>query len=207
MRTYEGMFLLDAGNPDFESAAAPVRDVLARANAEVLSLKPWDERRLAYEIKGRRRALYVLTYFRADPAVMQSLHHDIQLDERILRALILSADHVTEEVIHAETPATLAQARKAAAEAEKAARAARAREAAAQAEKAEKAADKAEAESAQAEAQDQAETQAAENAPAAEAEDKAAAEAGPEGTPGQPASPEARSEESSQEEGTRESNP
>jgi len=198
------MFLLDAGNPDFESAAAPVRDVLARANAEVLSLKPWDERRLAYEIKGRRRALYVLTYFRADPAVMQSLHHDIQLDERILRALILSADHVTEEVIHAETPATLAQARKAAAEAEKAARAAR--EAAAQAEKAEKAADKAEAESAQAEAQDQAETQAAENAPAAEAEDKAAAEAGPEGTPGQPASPEARSEESSQEKGTREPN-
>ena len=68
MKTYEGMFLVDAGNPDFDAATAPIRTVLDRSAAEVLSFKPWDERRLAYEIKGRKRALYVLSYFKLDRA-------------------------------------------------------------------------------------------------------------------------------------------
>lgn len=119
-KTYEGMFLLDAGNPDFEAAAAPVRDVLARAEAEVVSLKPWDDRRLAYEIEGRKRGLYVLVYFKADPARMAEMEHEIQLSEKILRAMVLSADHVKEDKIRGETPATLATARKASADAARA---------------------------------------------------------------------------------------
>ena len=121
-KTYEGMFLQPSSDRDFEAASAPVRDVLARAEAEVLSMKPWDERRLAYEIKGHRRGLYVLAYFKADPARIAELHHEIQLNERILRAMTLSADHLSEEKIRAETPATLASARRAASEAERAAR-------------------------------------------------------------------------------------
>ncbi|MHC4716520.1 MAG: 30S ribosomal protein S6 [Planctomycetota bacterium] len=123
MKTYEAMFVLDAGNSDFEAASAPVRDALARSEAEMLAIKPWDERRLAYEVKGRRRGLYVLTYFKADPARLDALEHDVQLDERILRALILSADHVDDRTVQAETPATQAQARKAAREAAAAAEA------------------------------------------------------------------------------------
>ena len=134
-KTYEGMFLLDAGNPDFEAATAPMREVLARAEAEVVSLKPWDDRRLAYEIEGRKRGLYVLVYFKADPARMAEMEHEIQLSEKILRAMVLSADHVKEEKIQAETPATLAAARKVSADAarasKKAAQAERAKERAA----------------------------------------------------------------------------
>jgi small subunit ribosomal protein S6 len=109
-KTYEGMFLVDAGNPDFDASSAPVRTVLDRSDAEVLSIKPWDERRLAYEIKGRKRALYVLTYFRMDPLKVAELERDIELNEEVLRALILRRDHLTEEVINAETPAMLAPA-------------------------------------------------------------------------------------------------
>jgi small subunit ribosomal protein S6 len=140
-KTYEGMFLLDAGNPDFEAAAAPVREVLARAEAEVLSFKPWDDRRLAYDIEGRKRGLFVLAYFKADPARIAEMEHEIQLSEKILRAMVLSADHLDEDKIQAETPATLAAARKASAEA------ARASKRAAQAERAKEraAADRAEA--------------------------------------------------------------
>ncbi len=106
MKTYEAMFLVDAGNPDFEAAGAPVREVLTRAKAEVLVFKAWDERRLAYEIKGRNRGLYILTYFKADPAAMEALHHDIQLSERIIRAMIFTAEDVTPEQMNADTPAT-----------------------------------------------------------------------------------------------------
>lgn len=108
MKTYEAMYLLDAGTPDFEAASAPVRETLQRIGAEVLVLKPWDERRLAYEIKGRKRALYVLVYFKADPAQMHNLEHEIHLDERIVRAMILSADDIKPETMNAETPATVA---------------------------------------------------------------------------------------------------
>jgi len=107
MRTYEGMFLVDP-TEDFEQACQPVREVLQRADAEIITIKPWDERRLAYKIKGRKRGLYILTYFRAKPEKIGPLQYEIQLNERLLRALILSAEHVTEEQMHADTPATLA---------------------------------------------------------------------------------------------------
>lgn len=112
MKTYEGMFLLDAGNPDFEAAAAPVRQAMARVNAEILSFKPWDDRRLVYEVKDRKRGLYILAYFQADPARMAELRQELQLDERVLRSLILSGDDVTPEIINAETPATMAAMRR-----------------------------------------------------------------------------------------------
>jgi len=104
--TYEGMFLLDAGNPDFQAASEPVRTILDRNEARALAIKPWDERRLAYEIKGRRRGLYVLSYFQAEPGRISEIERDCRLDERILRVLLLRRDGLTDEVIQAETPAT-----------------------------------------------------------------------------------------------------
>ena len=106
MKTYEGMFLLDAGNPDFQAACEPIRTILSRYQAQVLSMKPWEERRLAYEIAGRKRGLYVLVYFQAPPAALTEIEHDCRLEERILRSLILRKEKISDEVIHAETPAT-----------------------------------------------------------------------------------------------------
>jgi small subunit ribosomal protein S6 len=105
-KTYEGMFLLDAGNPDFNAASEPVRNILTRYEAEFLTFKPWDERRLAYEISGRKRGLYVLIYFKLDPLKVREVEHDCRLDERVLRALILRRDRLTPEEIAADTPAT-----------------------------------------------------------------------------------------------------
>jgi len=110
-KTYEGMFLIDAGNPDFQAASEPITNVLNRTEAEVLSLKPWDERKLAYEIKGRKRGLYVLSYFKVDPLRVAEIEHECELDERVLRVLILRQDNVSDEMVAAETPATAAAAR------------------------------------------------------------------------------------------------
>jgi len=105
LKTYEGMFLLESDQPNFEEAVEPIRSILQRSEAEVLQLRKWDERKLIYEIKGRRRGLYVLTYFKADPSKIVELERNAQLNERILRVLILSADHVTAEQMSAATPA------------------------------------------------------------------------------------------------------
>jgi small subunit ribosomal protein S6 len=110
-KTYEGMFLLDPGNADFQAASQPVRNVLTRNEAEILVIKPWDERRLAYEVQGHRRGLYVLTYFQVDPAHIAEIDRDCQLSEQILRSLILRREHLSDEQIHAETPVTSAAGR------------------------------------------------------------------------------------------------
>lgn len=105
-KSYEAMILLEPGQTDFQAASEPIRNILARYGAEVLSMKLWDERKLAYEIRGRKRGMYVLTYFKADPLTLAEIEHDCELDERILRQLILRRDRLTQEQIDAETPAS-----------------------------------------------------------------------------------------------------
>ena len=103
--TYEGMFLVPPSQSDFEHAGQPIRAVLDRSEAEILSIKPWDERRLAYDIRGNRRGLYVLTYFKVAPDRISEIEHECQLNEGILRVLILRRDQVTAEQLEAQTPA------------------------------------------------------------------------------------------------------
>jgi small subunit ribosomal protein S6 len=108
--SYEGMFLLDAGQSNTDAALEPVRTVLERSQAEILSLKTWDERRLAYEIEGRKRGLYVLSYFKLDADKVVELERDCMLSEKILRSLVLRKETVTEGELTAPTPAETAPA-------------------------------------------------------------------------------------------------
>jgi len=108
-KTYEGMFLIQPGS-DFQVASEPIRTVLGRSEAEIISLKAWDERRLAYEIAGQRRGLYVLAYFTADPAKIGDIERDTQLNEGILRVLITRKDRPNEEEMGGDTPASLREA-------------------------------------------------------------------------------------------------
>jgi small subunit ribosomal protein S6 len=105
LKTYEGMFLLEAGQANFEEAVAPIRTIFTRNQVEVLHLKKWDERRLTYEIRGRRRGMYVLTYFKVDPLKITDIERDARLDEKVLRSLILQANEVSAETMAAATPA------------------------------------------------------------------------------------------------------
>ena len=98
MHYYEAMLVFDpatAGEwPDVE---AEVNRLLERARATLVVCKKWDERRFAYEIKGHRRGLYVLVFFKSDGTGITDLRRDAQLSERILRVLILRNDNLTEE--------------------------------------------------------------------------------------------------------------
>ncbi len=107
VHTYEGMFVLGTGGTDFEAASEPIRNVLGRYQAEVLMLKCWDERKLAYDIRGHKRGLYALSFFRADPARVAEIERDCQLDERFLRVLILRRDRLTAEEIDREKASTV----------------------------------------------------------------------------------------------------
>ena len=98
MNTYEAMFLFDPSYAtDFARVEQEVDRLMGRAGAQVIMSQKWDERKLAYPIKGRKRGCYVLTFFRAEPDKITGVERDAQLSEPILRLLILRADHMTEE--------------------------------------------------------------------------------------------------------------
>ena len=52
----------------------------------------WEERRLAYPIKGHRKGTYWLTYFRVDSSRLTELNRECILSESILRSLVLKVD-------------------------------------------------------------------------------------------------------------------
>ena len=91
---YECMFLLDptkvAG--DVSGAAQQLHAILERSKAEILASRPWDERRLSYPIKGHKKGLYYLTYFRTEGKNIVNLERDLSLSELVLRYLVLNVD-------------------------------------------------------------------------------------------------------------------
>ena len=99
-RQYEAMFLFDPtfATP-FENCEREIRRIFERAEAEILICQLWDERRLAFKVEGRKRGVYVLTYFLAPPNKIKSLERDAWLSEHILRILVLNADHLTREAM------------------------------------------------------------------------------------------------------------
>jgi len=97
---YEAMFLFDPTfGSAFENCEAEVRRLMERAQAEILFCRRWDERRLAYKVKGRKRGVYALVYFTAPPDKIAGLQRDAQIAENILRLLVTRADHMTPELM------------------------------------------------------------------------------------------------------------
>lgn len=103
MRPYEGMFLVDEGraSDDFNAIAAHITGLLERHGATVNKIEKWDARRLAYQINGRKRGMYILTNFSADPAKIDELRKDCQLSNLIMRAMVLREENVGLPVIEA----------------------------------------------------------------------------------------------------------
>ena len=99
-KLYEAMFLVDSAEAaDLDAVITAIKNILEKAEAEIVSIKKWDERKLAYEINGKTRGTYILCYFRAEGGRIQDIERDVQLSERIMRVLILSAEHIKQEDI------------------------------------------------------------------------------------------------------------
>jgi small subunit ribosomal protein S6 len=91
---YECMFLLDTNKVagDVPTAAKQLHAILEKNQAEMLASRPWDERRLAFSVKGHKKGLYYLTYFRCEAGNLINIERDCALNEMILRMLVLHVD-------------------------------------------------------------------------------------------------------------------
>src|SRR6202000_2890435 len=77
LNEYEHMFLFGAAAvQDQQGTLKIVRDMIEKHGGQILVLKKWDERRLAYEVEGQKRGLYVIAYFKAPGTTISPLERD-----------------------------------------------------------------------------------------------------------------------------------
>ncbi len=91
---YEGLLIFDSNryghNPDGVSGQIPA--LIEKLGGEILVSRLWEERRLAYPIKGQRKGTYWLIYFRLDANQLSEVKKQCQLSENLLRVLFLKVD-------------------------------------------------------------------------------------------------------------------
>ena len=95
-RLYEAMFLLDnqVVREDWKKAKAIVTDTLTKHGATVKCARRWDERKLAYPIRGKHRATYLIAYYEMGNEAIPAMRRDFELNEIVLRYLILSRESI-----------------------------------------------------------------------------------------------------------------
>ncbi len=64
-------------------------DLATSRGAEIKKIAPWERRRLAYEIKGRRDGIYILAELKADPKLIVELESQLKVSEQVLRHLVV----------------------------------------------------------------------------------------------------------------------
>ena len=94
MAVYEGMFILDPGRygRDPGGVTQQVADLITQHGGTLLAARLWDERKLAYPIKGQKKGVYWLTYFKMPGDGLTPLERQCEISEDILRKLVLRVD-------------------------------------------------------------------------------------------------------------------
>src|SRR5690606_338213 len=103
--TYEGMFLLPVGaTVDVDGSISLVRSLIERHGGEILVIKKWDERKLAYEIEKQKRGLYIIAFFKAPGTTVAAIEREVGLTDTVLRVMILRAEELTQAEMEAVEP-------------------------------------------------------------------------------------------------------
>jgi small subunit ribosomal protein S6 len=98
------MFLVDSAlaTADWEGTLGVVENILKRADAEVVAIRKWGERKLAYDIERKTRGTYILAYFKAEGRRIAGIEKDVLLSEKIMRVLILGTEKRPPGLIEAD---------------------------------------------------------------------------------------------------------
>jgi ribosomal protein S6 len=103
-RTYEATILVKAADAraDFDGVLAAVRQTYESEGASFIELVKWDERPLAYAIKGETAAVYLNAYFTAPAGAIEKIERRASLGGQILRQLIVARPGKQLDLIRAQ---------------------------------------------------------------------------------------------------------
>ncbi|MDI6798114.1 MAG: 30S ribosomal protein S6 [Desulfatibacillaceae bacterium] len=97
MKRYETLFITDPDLPDEDRKAVVERfaGIVEGEQGYCVRFDEWGPRKLAYEVKKRKRGFYILADYCATGTVVKELERTMRIDERVLRYLTVKlADNV-----------------------------------------------------------------------------------------------------------------
>ena len=119
IKPYEGMFILrpDLSEEALKKLIGQVEEAIAKAGGKAELSQSWGRRRLAYPIGKFKEGHYHLVAFTCPSLAVDQLKHAYQLNEQIVRTMILSIEQIPAapplptEAVAAAAPAAVPAAR------------------------------------------------------------------------------------------------
>jgi small subunit ribosomal protein S6 len=95
-KLYEGMFLLDSGRfaTDTKGVSDQIIALIEKCGGSVVAHRPWQDGRLAYAIKGHRKGLHYLSYFKMPGGGIRDLNRACRLNDLVLRHIVIEHPQV-----------------------------------------------------------------------------------------------------------------
>ena len=119
INSYECLFIVDVTvGEDATNATVNKFMSLVEANAEVVDVAKWGKRRLAYPINDMPEGYYVVVTFKSAPEFPSEMDRLFNIDESIMRSMIVKLDYDAAEKKAAKLAAVEATEAEASAEAE-----------------------------------------------------------------------------------------
>ena len=100
LKGYEVMYLLD---PELEEEGLDekkerIKSIVESGQGEVQSIEEWGKKRLAYEIQGLNRGLYLLVEFKASSDDIDEISDKSNVEEGVIRYQVFRNDELPEAV-------------------------------------------------------------------------------------------------------------
>lgn len=91
-RTYETTFIVNASLDDsqVDAVIGRVQDMITKNGGTIAALNKWGRKRLAYSINKKTNGFYVNIEFSGPSGLPTTLERSFQLDEMILRSLLIT---------------------------------------------------------------------------------------------------------------------
>ena len=94
INSYECLFIVDVTKGEAVTDATVNKFMsLIEANAEVVDVAKWGKRRLAYAINDMPEGYYVVVTFKAEPAFPSELERLFNIDETIMRSMVIRLEY------------------------------------------------------------------------------------------------------------------
>ena len=94
INSYECLFIVDVtAGDDVTNATVNKFMSLVEANAEVVDVAKWGKRRLAYPINDMPEGYYVVVTFKSAPELPSELDRLFNIDETIMRSMIIRLEY------------------------------------------------------------------------------------------------------------------
>jgi small subunit ribosomal protein S6 len=110
-RVYEILFLADPdlGEADVDGLAEQVQSFVERDGGRVDKVEKWGKKRLAYEVRRRREAYYVLLVAQGSGAFVKEVERRLKVTDGILRFLTVRVDEDLRKAERRKARRTLAE--------------------------------------------------------------------------------------------------